>query len=280
MTGFTRWWLVDNTIVAPEVAEQVLRVRTKVCCGRSRWVAVSTLTAVFACTLPVVFFAMVTFVWAYGSAVVLWVRCLGAECSGVFSAYVVGTGGLHLAVYVVNRRLRQWLRHWNPLLVLGLAACWDLVTPVAALVVGRKVVGSEPRCAAFRGPLGVGGDSYLDFVLGLLLATILVEFGSFVFATCQLCLRGSESLSDSIPDAVGLPAADAGGECSICMEGWGQKVKRTGCGHYFHGSCLSVWLKTSQRCPLCRQNLTALHGNVQYESQLSGVDAEAEAEAV
>ena len=45
----------------------------------------------------------------------------------------------------------------------------------------------------------------------------------------------------------------AGGECSVCMEGYelGQVRKFLPCGHVFHTECIDLWLtNSSQNCPL------------------------------
>lgn len=46
--------------------------------------------------------------------------------------------------------------------------------------------------------------------------------------------------------------------CSICLEGYSKQdvVRRTSCGHIFHGPCLERWLtKRRSRCPLCQSDL-------------------------
>jgi len=47
-------------------------------------------------------------------------------------------------------------------------------------------------------------------------------------------------------------------ECCICMGEFDQQaeIRRTTCGHCFHGKCLGGWLKVNYTCPLCRADLT------------------------
>eukprot|EP00931_Biecheleriopsis_adriatica_P021917 TRINITY_DN141_c0_g1_i1.p1 TRINITY_DN141_c0_g1~~TRINITY_DN141_c0_g1_i1.p1 ORF type:complete len:239 (+),score=28.29 TRINITY_DN141_c0_g1_i1:43-759(+) len=52
-----------------------------------------------------------------------------------------------------------------------------------------------------------------------------------------------------------------GSSCGICLESLvcsdGElSVSRTPCGHLFHTACAKPWLRKSQTCPLCRQDLT------------------------
>lgn len=66
-------------------------------------------------------------------------------------------------------------------------------------------------------------------------------------------------------------------DCPICYESMkGEPVTqcKITCHNYFHQSCISVWLKTSQTCPLCRspiyQDLTAVSGDeLQYLANVS-----------
>jgi hypothetical protein len=43
--------------------------------------------------------------------------------------------------------------------------------------------------------------------------------------------------------------------CSICLETFlvGNMVSSLHCGHFFHPSCIRVWLSRSKLCPLCKQ---------------------------
>ena len=45
-------------------------------------------------------------------------------------------------------------------------------------------------------------------------------------------------------------------ECSICLEGIKEaNAVSTVCHHTFHTTCLAMWQKQNQTCPLCRGSL-------------------------
>ena len=46
-------------------------------------------------------------------------------------------------------------------------------------------------------------------------------------------------------------------ECSICIQDYnlGEYRKTLNCEHTFHKKCIDRWLKKSNNCPLCRQNV-------------------------
>ena len=41
--------------------------------------------------------------------------------------------------------------------------------------------------------------------------------------------------------------------CSICLETDTKETHTTNCGHVFHKSCISTWLKEKNSCPMCRK---------------------------
>jgi hypothetical protein len=41
--------------------------------------------------------------------------------------------------------------------------------------------------------------------------------------------------------------------CSICLETDTKETHTTNCGHIFHKSCISTWLKEKNSCPMCRK---------------------------
>lgn len=47
------------------------------------------------------------------------------------------------------------------------------------------------------------------------------------------------------------------GQCCVCFEEYTSKkrIVRTPCHHYLHHSCLKLWLRASNSCPICRCNL-------------------------
>lgn len=44
--------------------------------------------------------------------------------------------------------------------------------------------------------------------------------------------------------------------CLICRDSENKADFLTRCNHHFHFSCLDLWLKKSEVCPLCRGSLT------------------------
>jgi E3 ubiquitin-protein ligase RNF115/126 len=51
---------------------------------------------------------------------------------------------------------------------------------------------------------------------------------------------------------------DGKAECSICMDNVeiGQEVTVLPCNHWFHGDCVTAWLKEHDTCPHCRKGIT------------------------
>lgn len=58
---------------------------------------------------------------------------------------------------------------------------------------------------------------------------------------------------------------DGSAECSICMDDvpLGQEVTILPCKHWFHGGCVTSWLKEHDTCPHCRQPISANAQNQQ-----------------
>ena len=59
-------------------------------------------------------------------------------------------------------------------------------------------------------------------------------------------------------------------KCAICLEKFLKTdiVKRFACGdHIFHKKCLTLWLKKSNLCPLCKFNLLSLVGKPEYQNE-------------
>ena len=52
-------------------------------------------------------------------------------------------------------------------------------------------------------------------------------------------------------------------ECSICMDGLnlGDEVTELPCKHWFHGECVSAWLREHDTCPQCRRGITPKDGD-------------------
>lgn len=53
-------------------------------------------------------------------------------------------------------------------------------------------------------------------------------------------------------------ASTQGLECGICMDDDDPHAERTWleCAHQFHTKCVQEWLKTANRCPICRMECT------------------------
>lgn len=56
---------------------------------------------------------------------------------------------------------------------------------------------------------------------------------------------------------------DGKAECSICMESLevGIEVLELPCKHWFHGECVSAWLREHDVCPLCRRGIMPKEGS-------------------
>merc|ERR1712203_1306359 len=61
-------------------------------------------------------------------------------------------------------------------------------------------------------------------------------------------------------DSVKFNGEDAPCECYVCLQEFGSsmEIRRTTCGHYFHGECLSTWLRMASTCPTCRADLSGI----------------------
>jgi hypothetical protein len=55
--------------------------------------------------------------------------------------------------------------------------------------------------------------------------------------------------------------------CAICLDPITQGAEATACAHMFHGSCLSTWLRTHDRCPECR-----LPAPLNFDRHAAGLD--------
>ena len=52
--------------------------------------------------------------------------------------------------------------------------------------------------------------------------------------------------------------AEGTSECSICMDAVvpGTEVTVLPCKHWFHGTCIEIWLNQHNTCPQCRRPIT------------------------
>ncbi len=60
-------------------------------------------------------------------------------------------------------------------------------------------------------------------------------------------------------------------ECTICLDALSDPTKTLECGHSFHTGCVDEWLKTSETCPLCRDDIpeTEEQWNVRYQAAIA-----------
>ena len=66
-----------------------------------------------------------------------------------------------------------------------------------------------------------------------------------VLTTCRLC---------------DVPGARVDEQCSVCRDEFADtccEVTVLPCKHYFHGECITPWLKVNRACPLCFQDVVA-----------------------
>ncbi|KAL0315694.1 UNVERIFIED_CONTAM: E3 ubiquitin-protein ligase RDUF1 [Sesamum radiatum] len=66
-------------------------------------------------------------------------------------------------------------------------------------------------------------------------------------------MAAARHLVDEMPTVV----VGCGGQCSVCMEGFGGAGKQVQCGHVFHENCISRWLSLHNSCPLCRSKVVS-----------------------
>lgn len=66
-----------------------------------------------------------------------------------------------------------------------------------------------------------------------------------------------------------MMGSDGKAECSICMDSVeiGEEVTSLPCKHWFHGQCVSAWLKEHDTCPHCRQGITRPPEDTNQRSQ-------------
>jgi len=54
----------------------------------------------------------------------------------------------------------------------------------------------------------------------------------------------------------------SGESCSICLETISEEIFCIGCKHEFHNECLELWLRRSNTCPLCRNEIKFIQKNI------------------
>jgi hypothetical protein len=95
----------------------------------------------------------------------------------------------------------------------------------------------------------------------------------FQAATNYLRFRTVMSRIGSLTVATAEDIERVGGTCIICRDDMvsSEALKKLGCGHVFHLSCLQSWLERQQTCPICRSDI--------FETRPSPTPATAAAEA-
>ena len=114
-------------------------------------------------------------------------------------------------------------------------------------------------------------------LLSHLLNPANVQPGDAVFSQEQLDRVISQLMEQNAGSTAPPPASDAAirslqtrkvdesmmgndgrAECSICMDDVeiGQEVTVLPCNHWFHGECVTSWLKEHDTCPHCRKSIT------------------------
>ena len=84
-----------------------------------------------------------------------------------------------------------------------------------------------------------------------------------MFCCSCCCLRESQKPSAGKRD-VERPiteykvVTDLQEDCAICLEPLttGDRLAILGCGHMFHGPCISTWLFQKKVCPYCEEPVT------------------------
>jgi hypothetical protein len=82
-------------------------------------------------------------------------------------------------------------------------------------------------------------------------ATIREFFEPVPIVPTETQIASSSVLYNSIDDSEEA-------RCSICQDDirFGEEVRSlTHCDHFFHRSCIDLWLQSSVRCPLCRHDI-------------------------
>jgi hypothetical protein len=75
-----------------------------------------------------------------------------------------------------------------------------------------------------------------------------------------LLLHAGPSANNDEPASAGVPMHEAPA-CCICIDEYqeGDIVTRLPCDHEFHRECIGPWLESHRDCPLCKQDVFALH---------------------
>ena len=89
-------------------------------------------------------------------------------------------------------------------------------------------------------------------------------FSMFIFSSF-CCIdnlsQQSQSRNSRVEISVPIPILvidNQNNECCICLDTDTQLWSVLPCGHKFHSSCISSWLRTKQSCPICRYDINLL----------------------
>lgn len=88
---------------------------------------------------------------------------------------------------------------------------------------------------------------------------IILERGIHIFAVAFTSIKefyDSRTISRQIDDLPTVEPEDETDLCIICrMEFSKAPVKKLPCGHYYHAECISKWVISHRKCPICNQKI-------------------------
>ncbi|XP_030476240.1 RING-H2 finger protein ATL66-like [Syzygium oleosum] len=97
--------------------------------------------------------------------------------------------------------------------------------------------------------IAVTTATYIATVLGLLV---------YRFCLCRTQNSVAYSYSYSVSRVKYTSEADGQAECVVCLMGFeeGESIKQLQqCKHFFHSSCIDLWLYSHSDCPICRTSV-------------------------
>lgn len=95
--------------------------------------------------------------------------------------------------------------------------------------------------------IAVTTATYIATVLGLL-----------VYRFCLCRTQNSVAYLYSVSRVKYTSEADGQAECVVCLMGFeeGESIKQLQqCKHFFHSSCIDLWLYSHSDCPICRTSV-------------------------
>lgn len=162
------------------------------------------------------------------------------------------------------------------LAVVALDFGWVVCTGLHFLRMDRRE--SSTACSRVQPDLFGISKVYVSFHLASLVYLCLY-FGGLRAVLRLMLRRGMLTTSSAAPKGaleantivVKLTDADLADNpsCPICIDDYvknGETVVKTKtCGHLYHKQCLKNWMKTARTCPICREDLGLLGGQVSKE---------------